>query len=467
MFDIPLCGEGTGSVEALPSYLHRCAYHHGVSTSKFLEYLHQEIKMIGCEEVLIKPSNSITMESLITAGLHSDRYIGIIYKLTGRKLFDTTFYKMQSIITRPKLEIIRNTRWCPECFKESRQVDSEPYIKLIWFLNDITHCSIHRTPLLDACTHCGEHQNSIARTLPLDICHACNGNLKDRSISVEADMLPSWLNQGEDLINLIASLISHKENIDACELNGLIKKDYGIMQFRRVSAYSGAEQLRQGLDQSIRDFSTRCTDPEYDHAYKYCWTNKEIRYQIWSSAALSLKTLRIFAFLTHVEIYDLITGNFIRNTRAMSYLWSQSLPKFLMKNKKRIYHDHARNFESLQEFITNSEPLSLKEISRRTGIDIGYIQYRFPEIKQKIVTRYQQHIDNISLEKHHQANLAAFRYFNGDAYAGCQKSRKQALKKLMEDTSLTRMYLKPAIQKAYSKYVNCQLNELEPSCSNV
>jgi len=50
------------------------------------------------------------------------------------------------------------------------------------------------------------------------------------------------------------------------------------------------------------------------------------------------------------------------------------------------------------------------------------------------------------------AMRAALRYFNSSQYEKHPKSRKQALKHLLDETDLTKLYLKPAIESAYQKY---------------
>ena len=171
MFDIPLIAEETGSVESLISYLHRCAYHHAVSTSQFIEYLHREINKVAVRKAPVKASQSIDLSSLLIASRHTDRYVGIVHKLTGRDISNSTLIKLNQFVTQPRREIHKKHRWCPECFRAFQTLSQEPYLKLIWSFAEVTHCPHHRTPLIDRCSRCGKSQHFIGRTAPLDICH--------------------------------------------------------------------------------------------------------------------------------------------------------------------------------------------------------------------------------------------------------------------------------------------------------
>lgn len=434
MFDIPLMGEGTGSVEALPSYLHRCAYHHAVPTTKFLEYLHgiynRSLEGIKCPD--FKASQTVSMRSLLTHGEYTKIYVELVEAMTGRNVMTSTFLPLTGVITHPQKEIHRGVRWCPECFRAIRKIGGEPYIKLIWHLSEISHCPHHLTPLMEVCPHCGEKQNAIGRKLALDICHKCEGSLTVRMHLDYADIKPSWMHQAADLLLLLTQLAFRSNTLPSS--NGYIDPS--------------------GLEQSLGEFSIHCLEAEFGQAYRYCWANREVRKQIWGHAGVSIRTLRALAHLTSVDIFDLLAGNLMQKTKAAPVLWHQELPDVLEASGKRQSHDHDKNFHVLNEFFRYETPLSLKEVAKRSGLSIGYISYRFPVLKQKIIERYQKHIDQLSIAKRHLANQQALRYFNGEEYRCFPKSRKQALKHLLDDTDLTKLYLKPAIKKAHSEYAH-------------
>ena len=452
MFDIPLLGEGAGSVEAFPSYLHRCAYHHGVSTSKFLEYLHQIINKGGTASIVSrKPSQLVTLSSLVTESFYTNIYIRTIIKLSGRNLVDSTFIKLQSIVTRPNNEIVRCMRWCPECFMELRQQKSEPYIKLVWFLSDISHCNIHRTRLLDTCPHCDKHQNTIGRSVPLDLCVFCNNDLKERSKEIIDDIIPRWIHQGEDLTRLIGRIVHDKSNFDEYYgIDGNSNYFWVPNKYRKGCAENSF--YKDGIIKSFKDFSIVCREPEFSDTYDYCFRKKEIRNQLLFKDNLSLKTLRRFAFLSNCDIHDIITGNLVSKSINLPFMRGQNFPEDLRRPKAKKCHNHKANQEKLYSLIECDSPISLKEASRRSGLSSGYIAYRFPGLAREIVSRYQSHLDKIRMEKHQIASYESRRYFNSDECPDNKKTIKQALKNLMKKTSISKDYLKPAIKEAFEAY---------------
>lgn len=436
MFDIPLMGDNTGSVEALPSYLHRCARHHGVRTSKFLEYLHAQQNKPSNESNAprFKASQTISMNSLLTYGWYPKMYVDLIKELTGRNVIRATFLPLIDVVTQPLKEIHRGILWCPECFAAIRDIGEEPYIKLIWHLSELTHCPHHLTTLLDECAHCYAKQNAVGRKAALDICHKCGGDLKDRGELASLNIKPTWIHEAVDLLRLFAGM-AHRTDPFFCP--------------------DGHFSLA-GLKKSINDFSAYCTDPEFDQSYRYCWTDKDIRRQIWGNEKISLRALRILAHLTNVDIFDVLTGNLINKARTLPFSWQIELPDILNSVRKRKKQSHEKNFTVLNTLAQAEPPLSLKEVLRRSGLSLGYISYRFPVLKQKIVERFMKYTEQLSLEKHQCARQEALRYFCSTDYIGHPKSRKQALRHLLNDTSLTKMYLKPAIQEAYK---NTQIYE--------
>lgn len=448
MFDIPLIGEGTGSVESLTSYLHRCAYHHAVSTSKFIEYLHREINKVSVRKAPSKASQSIDLNGLLIASKHTDRYVGIVYMLTGRDILNSTLNKLNQFITQPRREVQNKHRWCPECFCAFRELGQEPYLKLIWSFVEITHCPHHRTPLIDKCFSCGKSQHYIGRKAQLDVCHnkKCRANLGKRNDVLEKDLLPSWFHQGEDLLKLLECLVNGQSKAERYHWNAPFGKS------SKGAIYQN-ESFQLGIKDSISEFSSRCTEPEFDKAYKFFWSNKERRNQIWGGDPLSLKTLRALAFYAGTGIYDVLKGDMMKGTKSLVITWNQAVPEPIAKIKHRKPHDHESNLKKLMHYLNLKDALPLKQVARRCELTVGYIKYRFPMIAEKIVSRYKEQVRRVSIEKHKLATSSALSYFNHEAYSDNPKSRKQALIVLSKETGLSKMYLKPAIQNAYNHYI--------------
>jgi hypothetical protein len=450
MYDVPLAGAGTGSVESLPSYLQRCAHHHCVPMCKFLDYLSTNAP----EPSTSRSAHTVKRNGLLTSGQQTYRYLNAIYQLTGKNLIHSTFSVVQHITTNPKREIARSTRWCPECFQDMKRIGSERYIKLIWHLADIKHCPLHKTPLLEACPRCRRKQQTLWVKGPLDICHSCEHNLADRYNRQLGRPQPSWFNQGGDMIKLILDVTHNASILDNNIFRGNPQEDISIHLDEIVKPF------RSGLEKSLRDFSTYFTDPYFFQAYRHLWKNRESRNQIWGEKTITLRTIRILAHFSRVSIFDVLTGK-MQNIASSSFPELDNyLPKELTSIERRKTHNHDLNRKRILELASLDPPPSLKEIARQTGLSLGYINYQFPILKKMIVERHSQKRDEICRIKNAQAMSCAMNYFFDEKYANHPKSRKQALATLIDETKLTKLYLKPAIKIAYDQYQQKTFNRI-------
>lgn len=193
--------------------------------------------------------------------------------------------------------------------------------------------------------------------------------------------------------------------------------------------------------------------PQFINAYEHFWKDRDLRKQIWGDKPISLHTLRLLAYHSGVDIIDVITGNLNTVASTASAHINRGLPNELSIIRKRKKNHHEKNRKAILFLLSSREPISLKEVAKRTGLSLGYIHYQFPTLKQKIVERHASHVAQMNLKKHHLANLAALEYFLSEKLKDKPKSRKQALIFLIQETRITKLYLKPAINAAYNLYL--------------
>ena len=447
MFNIPVMGDRTGSVESLPSYLQRCAKHHSVPTCQFIDYLLSRYSDKKC-----RSAGSITKSSLLRACPNTIKVMEAVRSHTGVNLIPTTFSLVQKVGTDPRREIYHKVRWCPECFQDMLSLDQEPYIKLIWFFRDLHFCPTHKLQLLERCPNYSRTQSSIWNSSAINFCFNCGMNLSSRlardgaNWAREKYILKSWESEGADLIKLLIDLMNHQEfRCDRKDRNfGNLSIDNIIEEKSRLTS--------EGIKKSILDFSSMFHLPHFINAYQNIWPDRAVRKQIWGEKPISLRTLRLLAYHSGVDIIDIVTGHLNTVASTASNHINKDIPRELTAIKKRKKNPHKKNREKILSFVSRSDPISLKEVARQTGLSLGYINYQFPTLKEKIVTRYASHVEQVKLKKHNDAKIAALEYFFSNELRGKPKSRKQALIFLLQETGLTKLYLKPAIEAAYNLY---------------
>ena len=64
-------------------------------------------------------------------------------------------------------------RWCPQCFQASLDSGTDIYEPLIWSIDAVKICPIHRYPLQNRCPHCGKTQRSMTGKMQVGRCSQC------------------------------------------------------------------------------------------------------------------------------------------------------------------------------------------------------------------------------------------------------------------------------------------------------
>jgi hypothetical protein len=374
MFKLPILGAGTGNIEALPSYLHRCANAHSVSTKQYLEYIRGQTGLVyeyiySDQQYFVDCLSPFGTQLIDASPAHGDG-LAIVYSpafdLVARfyytnfemDIYPMTFHKTFESLAPPKSVFSKVMRWCPECFSDALEAGSDPYVKLIWYLSDITHCGIHALPLIHACISCGKLQSSIFRAQPIYICRGCKSLLIYREPLQRNDLIFSWEAQCPDIIKYIVDIAN----------NGLPSNMY------------------RGIEKSINDFTCCCLDDNYYDAFRYCWSHRAPRDEVWGAYKLTLATARQICRLCNIDLYDFFTGNFLNANLQLPWKISSVHP--YATPSKEVLEKHIFFHQSLLNLMEQYPPLSIESISKFMSIEERYIKFRFPSIYEKIIEKF-------------------------------------------------------------------------------
>lgn len=164
---------GTAEVECLSSLLHRASYAHGVSRFQFVSHLQSRWKtetgnhLPRCEELRwdgYSPNVAIALSALEYA--------------FGYSLEGTTLIALQGICAGNSIGSIKHERcWCPACFKGDREAGRPPYDRLLWRVQGVDRCSLHKLRLRRNCPHCESGQTKDSSKVELDTCNTCGQSL--------------------------------------------------------------------------------------------------------------------------------------------------------------------------------------------------------------------------------------------------------------------------------------------------
>ncbi|MDO6423058.1 TniQ family protein [Saccharophagus degradans] len=423
LFPIPLQGQGTPDVESLSSYLFRSAHIHGTSVGTFLTVIHEldALKELPYQRLLSakKGVSMLSQENVYTAALRNK-----LSEFTGQNMLCDPLSFLNRLVFG-LTQYICGFRWCPECFCDLNRAGLPPYIKQIWHMVPVTHCPIHRTPLVNRCESCGVLQNVFSADVSIGSCFTCFNKLFPREQKLSPnDLIPSWHLSAQGIIEVFER-VTYSNMIDTSKkkIRDFIEKRYQIALL---------ERQRNISDEIKSDIAL------FEH------------YRGNSTGNYRLQSLQTIAMLMKISLFDLLIAGEGCHQVPLDFKRSQKLPEYL-KPKQRLRRDHKKELERLLKILeAQSKPISLKALARQADLSVGYIEYRFPDLVRKVVDDRESYLKSQSLTSRYHAQAAALKFFMDEKYSSYPKSRKEAYRVLSAETGLPKWVLKHAIQTAYS-----------------
>ena len=164
LFSLEPCGLGTAQVECLPSYLTRLGEAHCLSTARMIYEACPELRR--SDTVATVSANWLNNEQFLVTKLS---------ELTGRDDLDhLTMLAWRSLFAHTGLYRRYRAR-CLQCLAEQ----TIPYQPLIWCLEAVQICPIHKTPLSESCPFCSSKTRLRRTEITQDRCASCSRNICD------------------------------------------------------------------------------------------------------------------------------------------------------------------------------------------------------------------------------------------------------------------------------------------------
>lgn len=181
---LPLLGKGTGQVQSLSSYIEHLAFAHNLRPRQLALLLAE-----ACPEVTTKRALCmVSRDASLYRGTDATRtFREALERATGAELKQSTLEELtKAVSTRNLSSNNRLSRYCPECVKA---VEGIPYARLLWELQLVKACPIHKVRLR-AGNVCGaaasEHLPKYNRPSMQGVCTQC-GSVGFRCIPAAAE----------------------------------------------------------------------------------------------------------------------------------------------------------------------------------------------------------------------------------------------------------------------------------------
>ena len=159
-------GIGTPFVESLTGYMIRLAASHAVRVSDLIEYeLRSSIPYFHAPAGLPNAINGVNE--------NARNWVSALERFTLRdNLQLLTLLPFASFLPTPFL--IRQERaWCPRCYESQKAQGQDVYEQLVWCLQSVEICPLHKTPLETSCPACHQGLRPLCAVSRPGFCSRC------------------------------------------------------------------------------------------------------------------------------------------------------------------------------------------------------------------------------------------------------------------------------------------------------
>jgi hypothetical protein len=380
----PLEPRGLGSFmkEGLISYITRLSEAHCIEVGTLVSY--ECSSNFGVPRIYSYHSNKVMSTfykdatSINGFGSISLEMEKAIKKLTLRSDIEEMNLNKWVFIPRNKSIVKRYKHWCSQCYSEWKEAGVPIYDPLIWSINLLKICPVHKTLLQTSCPKCFREIPIIHHRSMISHCIYCFNSLitnieNQATMSEEEQLFQEWLSE-----SLGSMLVCEKEFVDTtsiCNSLKMFREKYCENNDRVFSRVLLIENKRRQLN-------------------AYCR----------GAAAPHFNLLLWFCYILGVKLVDICTGGeFTQNGRDSNDSLHDFKKYFMIENKwSKI--DKVLVREKLQKYYTCYPPRSFKSISRELNVEESYLRKSFPKEAKFLSTKFRkfreaQKIENLQMQK--------------------------------------------------------------------
>jgi len=361
---------GTGQVESLTSYMIRLAQAHCVRPGDLISTEMSCFLNAGGSKSYLH-SMSRRTEALNGLGEMTSNFLHALEAFTLRDdLVSLTLLPWSFALTARGL-MRRSKAWCPLCYEDAKTqgMVCDP---LIWSIDAVKICLIHKQELLTQCTSCGEQNPHLSRNSLPGHCATCS----------------EWLGetQPQSSLSQIDDSQTQRNIWIAQQVEGLLAHSDNALDIGTPDALSRSMSncISQTADGNMAAFARLLNIPK-NTVWGWCkgkaLPELAALLEVCSLVDVSLSQLLLAPEdKTFKAQTSALTSRSNRQQRASSELDESTLERLLT--------------ESLQEH----PPSSMQSTAYRLKTSARTLRRRFPEICRKISSRYISYRDAIKAE---------------------------------------------------------------------
>jgi hypothetical protein len=374
LYHLEPVGLGTAAVESLTGYVSRLAETHGVTTRTLM--IHELVPLLGRERLTRVVNGGLSSfwskdaRSLNGTGHLAQDMVAALQVLTLRRdLHYLTLLSWANVLPAHGL-LRRNRVWCPVCYATWQRSGQVIYEPLLWSLEVVSVCSLHRCYLFSTCPYldCQAPQPILAPHARPGYCSRCKRWLGVASTDLppESSTVPdeewvwqTWVTQEVGALLAIAPDIPPEPTVQ--NVSNIVRRWIDLLTQGNASAFA------QRLQISTSSVS--------------CWLAQQQRPQL----GMLLRLCRLFR--------TPLLGVFTRGAAAMEgrdfdpkeWVIQVNRPK-----RSRRTFDREMVLTTLQDILASNPdpPPAMRQVCKQLGYHHATIYSHYPELCQTISARY-------------------------------------------------------------------------------
>lgn len=379
---IPLkvAGQQSGDIEAMSSYICR----HAEMVMDWSHIYGQRLldNFVTTQELPACKKNSAEVLRLCNGvGVIAQRYIEAITAASDTKTNAQflTLYPLRSLCDNNARGMQKQyMEWCPECWKQDRELGELPYVRLYWLVESTKICVAHNRRLSMYCPACGEIKLQFPKFPRQWICDKCGEDLSkpdEKHAPENFTAKDAWVSHA--IYRLIERIYSDELILDQHIVAKSIKR---LLQWSNLSQLDFCQKLNIE-PKSIKNM----LDPNHRPYF--------------------------LAFLDLCYRMDLPPDQFLldKDVLTSTELW-RGLPKPAFVSKVNLNDkkkNHIRN--ELKKVLTDNPnpPVRVSHLAIKFDISYTCLQYNFPDEYRELRARWTQWDKNYR-RSNHTARLEHF-----------------------------------------------------------
>lgn len=439
-YPLKLIGTGTRQVECCASYFTRLAEQHGFTCTELhraMKFHDQKDKKLWKGSVPQSNLGDIAFINRISMGSQK------IHALIEKHAKENNINRSCIFIPIPRLaryghEIAsKDLRWCPLCLKEDTDKKSQPYLRLIWQIKEITACEKHWVKLMSRCPHC--HMDQRQSTIPwrdMSKCRHCHQPLTETWNHCSEMDIGAFFWGYCDIVEMISKGESYSWET--------IKKNIAIaasLKNKTIEKLTSEADKFYSMKNSLSGF----------------FTNDKFE--------ATLYQIFIFCHLCDISIWEALNGTFNQSQLPLNLpAWEPYLAKSGFCNNRKKHTSPKKYTQSLiqersrnlvADIINKSiPPLTLKQISSESNISLPYIRKHWPGLIDLAKRKRSEHLENTKYAERIESEILCretIAYFTRSAAPVTPTS---VARTISESTTLPFNLLYATAKKILSEYKN-------------